>query len=521
MFAPKQYLYSPSPKSSGPSESQREPSKPSRGQRETSQPRQPRQATQPPVTPPRSEPSQPVSIPSRSRPIRNGQTSTSRPQYSRTARTSPENHKSDSVPPSVAALLAVTSIPPHSSPGSNQRRFRGNASPRSHTLRRSPSAKAPRIPDVMSPRSVMDVLLSPPDETEEQETDDGDEKSGGDEETSSRSISFDSMPSLDTDDESFMSPTTPSTLSGFSVRRGSCERKSKSFASPPSEDCAGDHPLLPSARIPEIPAPLFEIDDEESTSPPSESRRSLAPPKSSLLKSNLTASFRVLRSAARSFSNFTSATTSSPAFITPEDYLTRSILSISPQFTDERRPLPLPGDPTPALRRYLNPTTTPSPLDSPHAMQQYTPTHRETEEFSSFTASIQLQTYRRVPIRRSSQSSGNSSTPSVSLPSSPSPPSEPVPWPTRRENRENSDFLRVIVCEMNMRRAGKLADEAPGKARFLLPPRKPSWSTSATAEDAGGESEQRRGRTASPPSQTDDPESLNSVPTRWRSVSPG
>jgi len=59
--------------------------------------------------------------------------------------------------------------------------------------------------------------------------------------------------------------------------------------------------------------------------------------------------------------------------------------------------------------------------------------------------------------------------------------------PRQREPRENRDFLRVLVAEMNMRRAGKLADgkceggkgeagkgeggkRAGGKAALWLPP---------------------------------------------------
>jgi hypothetical protein len=46
-----------------------------------------------------------------------------------------------------------------------------------------------------------------------------------------------------------------------------------------------------------------------------------------------------------------------------------------------------------------------------------------------------------------------------------------VDEPTRqREPRENRDFLRVFVCEMNMRKSGKLSDEAVGHARLWLPP---------------------------------------------------
>lgn len=52
----------------------------------------------------------------------------------------------------------------------------------------------------------------------------------------------------------------------------------------------------------------------------------------------------------------------------------------------------------------------------------------------------------------------------------------------QREPRENSDFLRVIVLEMNMRRTGKLDAKASGKARVWLPPR----THSATVEESNG-----------------------------------
>lgn len=60
----------------------------------------------------------------------------------------------------------------------------------------------------------------------------------------------------------------------------------------------------------------------------------------------------------------------------------------------------------------------------------------------------------------------------------------PVPAVRQREPRENSDFLRVIVLEMNMRREGKLDAKALGKARVWLPPRKTSGK--AEAEMEGG-----------------------------------
>jgi hypothetical protein len=49
-----------------------------------------------------------------------------------------------------------------------------------------------------------------------------------------------------------------------------------------------------------------------------------------------------------------------------------------------------------------------------------------------------------------------------------------VPGPRQREMRENSDFIRIAVMEMAMRRRGKLDDQRPGRARWALPPRKVS-----------------------------------------------
>lgn len=70
----------------------------------------------------------------------------------------------------------------------------------------------------------------------------------------------------------------------------------------------------------------------------------------------------------------------------------------------------------------------------------------------------------------------------------------------QREVRENGDFLRVVVLEMNMRREGKLEEVGAaggvcgGKARFWLPPR----------EVIGGEEVGEVGK---------------GVPRRWRGVS--
>lgn len=55
----------------------------------------------------------------------------------------------------------------------------------------------------------------------------------------------------------------------------------------------------------------------------------------------------------------------------------------------------------------------------------------------------------------------------------------------QREPRENSDFLRVIVLEMNMRRGGKLDAKAQGRARIWLPPRKGGRDDDEIALGAG------------------------------------
>ncbi|KAF3917825.1 hypothetical protein ABW20_dc0105076 [Dactylellina cionopaga] len=135
----------------------------------------------------------------------------------------------------------------------------------------------------------------------------------------------------------------------------------------------------------------------------------------------------------------------------PDDFLTRSILSISPQYnTDEKRPA-YNDVPTAALRRYLNP----SPKQFTRELGQFN------DRNESIIASIQLETYKHTVI---------------------SPPPE-VPITRNREVRENSDFLRVIVLEMNMRRQGKLSDTSQGKARFVLPPRQTTKLRTLTARE--------------------------------------
>jgi hypothetical protein len=201
-------------------------------------------------------------------------------------------------------------------------------------------------------------------------------------------------------------------------------------------------------------------------------------------KSNLTASLRALRSAAKSFStiNFTS--------IPSEDLITQSLLNMDTRvpYADERRPPVTEDLPSAEIRRYLNPMsssrieTQPAPVQPP----------------GKFSASIQMQTYK---VHRSKHNaSGNAyprtspqlSTPEEEATQTVSDESASFPAPRQREVRENSDFIRIAVMEMAMRKRGKLDDHRPGRARWSLPPRK-----MATAPYVIG---------------------ANGVPARWRSI---
>jgi hypothetical protein len=82
---------------------------------------------------------------------------------------------------------------------------------------------------------------------------------------------------------------------------------------------------------------------------------------------------------------------------------------------------------------------------------------------------IQMQTYtRKIPARSSSKNRASTQAMAMDVYEAPEFPL----LPRQREPRENSDFLRVIVLEMNMRRSGKLDAKSAGHARVWLPPRK-------------------------------------------------
>ncbi|EXJ78761.1 hypothetical protein A1O1_09163 [Capronia coronata CBS 617.96] len=328
---------------------------------------------------------------------------------------------------------------------------------------------------------------------------------------SSRSISTESMPSLASRDD--YSTADTASISPSTVRSPS-EHRFRQVAS--SEDCSSHHPLLP----------LEDEDDDNysgattpdlAISPPSRpKRRSVPERRPTSFKSSLTASLKALKSAAQTVS--TLATT--PPLVQPDDFLSRSIFDFQPALTDDRRPPPSDEPPSAALRRYLNPNIF-VPPDSPAQLhfwveEKRTPSPSSEETRPKLKIKRKYQNQNKTQSQRSSpvtdehgriqqpKSSTARLPPVVPLatciPSSirtahaSSPPIWLEPdgtpsnkhraaqalWeeevlkaegqPRPREPRENRDFLRIFVCEMNMRKCGKLSLDAVGHARLWLPP---------------------------------------------------
>lgn len=304
-----------------------------------------------------------------------------------------------------------------------------------------------------SRNSVLDLLLSPPEENDNKSS------MGSDYDMdalsiSGRSVSTDSTPSLDHDLDSPSSlPSSPSS------QRNPFERRFRRVSL--SEDCAFNHPLLDT----ESSEPSMDYMDSKTT--PSQTSSLSFPRFGSSFKSNLTASLRAIKSAAQTVSAFRTSSAQ------PDDFLTRSPFTISPELTDDRRPPPLDKPPSPALRRYLNPI-----IVSPAEMHIYhEDPHGAKDASRNCPVSIQMQTYRRSASRDDRRrafhlAGAGSRDHRKHCPFDP----EISPMSRQREPRENADFLRVIVLEMNMRRSGKLRDDIPPRARVYLPPRKSSQS---------------------------------------------
>ncbi|XXH04835.1 hypothetical protein Hte_011257 [Hypoxylon texense] len=422
-------------------------------------------------------PSSAVQIPVRSK-YDGGNAHRSRPhphahrKHSSPSRSYRDAHSPDAIPPSVAALLAVTSIPPpNRRRRSSQRKQSRDSSMDScmtvdSIVRRSQVSEKELSQELSEEfsrdlsdmslasydRSPLDVLLSPPEELDELDQDEASVNSDSafTSAFSTRAASFESVPSLgDSFGTSLVtSIDSPITPRGRKVRPP--RRSLEPVSSPPGQHL--DHPLSTTSNI-EVDQLDFRVFDAKPTATEQKQTTGLMPLKS-VFKSNLTASLRALRSAARTLSSFTATS------IPPDDFLTRSILTIDPRvpFTDERMPPILEEEPSEAMRRYLNPTSS------------LRPESRVRSPVRSYTASIQMQTY-KVQRSRSTPASGRPASQAGSSNKSPTAFVFP-PGPRQREMRENSDFIRIAVLEHLMRKRGKLDDQREGHARWLLPPRK-------------------------------------------------
>ncbi|KAJ5746062.1 hypothetical protein N7520_011244 [Penicillium odoratum] len=406
----------------------------------------------------RSTSTTPVGIPSK----RTSRTPVRREVHPRTpSKTSASSRRSSSsssndrqIPTSFASMLDATAIPVPRRTWSTRRPRKlprgNNVEEFSRLMQEGLKSKEDYLTSGVG-YSPLDILLSPPD---------NDKYLGNESESepafSARSISSDSMPSLVHDLASPSSISQPPTPGG---QKSPSERRQLRYT--PAEDCAFDHPLL-EADIEE--GEIIDFDTfkkpAEDVIPRKQSASRSFPRLRSSFKSNLTASLRAIKSAAQSVSSLTTPS------VQPEDFLTRSLFAIAPELTDDRRPPPMQNPPSPELRRYLNPT----PI-SPAEMCVYHDHPHDSPELTQTCVSIQMQTYRRSRSRGhrrnhfhvvSKQKRDQYYTYDPEVP----------PMSRQRENRENSDFLRMVVLEMNMRRSGKLREDIPTRARIWLPPRK-------------------------------------------------
>ncbi|KAK1242048.1 hypothetical protein MKX07_000034 [Trichoderma sp. CBMAI-0711] len=380
----------------------------------------------------------------------------------------------ESLSPSVAALLAVTDIP---RPRRTQRKSRGTDKLLTADViiadERSLSEK--EFSWSLSRGSPMEVLMSPPDSLDE-------EFLGSDcgSVSMARTLSVDSMPSLG---DSFSTECISSIDSPRSSSPQPLHRRKASpirsclgpIRSPP--DSIVEHPLSPE---PQDEDGLDSLGLQSTGSDATTSYQFIPfKPLRAVFKSNLTASLRALRSAAKSFSNLNFPT------IPPDDLITRSILTMDPKvpYADERRPPVTEEIPSAELRRYLNPTTRLSRETQSRPLQQP----------GTFAASIQMQTY-KIQRSRPTDAAARNAYPSASPLSPSSAAGQPAPTPAQdsmpplpamrqREMRENPDFIRIAVMEMLMRRRGKLDNSKPGRARWALPPRKTSTKPYAIGPD--------------------------------------
>lgn len=334
--------------------------------------------------------------------------------------------------------------------------------------------------------------------------------------TSSRSISSESIPSLDPDDRSLFSlgnPPTPDAVRLLSSPGSSSLRRTKQRSlTTCTEDCASDHPLI-AQSVSDVAA--VDSDDNTSISSFMVKPTKSADRRKSGLKSNLTASLQSLKSRAlSSLSQFSLSNVGPNPSYNPYAFSDATLWEhpfIFPRVGPEIRPDAFTGTPTKSQRRYFNPIALSFDEQQTYFRQAL---HTSQSEVDRSMPMIQMQTYSRPrrSMGRSKSSPASSSSSDNDANSRSSPGSPPSSHIRPREPRENSDFLRVVVLEMNMRRVGKLEETVAGRAKIWLPPRQTATSPGDRRDDADtlispGGSVLTRSQTA------------RVTPRRWQSVS--
>ncbi|KKK14891.1 hypothetical protein ARAM_001316 [Aspergillus rambellii] len=436
--------------------------------------------TSPVVIPPKRSPR--VTSPHRE-PVRKGYKTSRRGGVTSRASSPPQgDHRP--IPSSIASILEATAIPV---PRRNWTVRESRKLPRGNHVHDFSKLLMDGVDDQVlesTGNTALDILLSPPDDGERSAI-----TSDCDSETlsfSARSMSISSIPSLDNDLDTPSSLPLPYTPSS---QRSPSERILRRPSHP--ESCGLDHPLLEveSSDSEDGHTITSQRSSPLNSKPPKSRISSRSFPRLGSFKSNLTASLRAIKSAAQTVSTFASPS------VQPDDFLTRSLFTITPEMTDDRRPPPMNEPPSPALRRYLNPI-----MVSPAEMYSYQDQPHESLDTRNSPISVQMQTYNRSGkrgFRRGSfQFSGSKGRSRQFLPFDPEMPA----ISRQREPRENSDFLRMVALEMNMRRKGKLRDDLPTRAKVWLPPRKGS-------------------QTRVPPYDYEEDDEEAAIPSRWVGIS--
>lgn len=383
----------------------------------------------------------------------------------------PDRHRPEALSPSVAALLAMTTIPRR--PTQNRRRSSDRRQISIDELVNEWKSDDSLVKSYES--SPLSILLEDADDSDASRSPSF-RSNRHSRPQYERSASSDSVPSLEADQHSLFSVGSPATPDSLRSRKSSMNmRKETPKSQPIRESCAEDHPL----------ASLPGIDDEDFdyTSTP---LHSITSKSKSSFKSNLTTSLQALKSAALSpfgprkttsapylrSGRTTSKSENTKSFSPLPDDVLWSHPFLFPRFSPEVRPA-YKGTPTSAQRRYLNPIPLSfeeqeapfqQALHAPYLAEQQLPgvNHGPT---------IQMQTYSRSGRSGKGKSSNagavndedNASVNKAAV----------AAMMRQREPRENSNFLRIVVMEMNMRREGKLE---MGRAKIWLPPRQSAES---------------------------------------------